>query len=185
MLRPDGRSRSSHLRPWRDGWRHLRFLLLYSPSWLFLLPGLVMLSIGLLGSVLLTLGPRRMGSVVFDINTLLVMALLVIIGFQVIVFAVSTRIFAIRAGLLPESPTLDRLYRYVTLETGLLAGAVLLLLGLAGLGHRRGGLEQRRLRAARSASDDARADPGHGCHGRRCPDDLRQLLPELPRHGSH
>jgi glycosyltransferase involved in cell wall biosynthesis len=133
VLRPDGRSRKPHMRPWRDGWRHLRFMLLYSPGWLFFAPGAAMFVVGVLGSIVLIRGPVHVGGTVFDIHTLLVTAFLTILGYQVIVFAVSTRTFATQAGLLPASPLLMRLYRYVRLETGLVAGGLATLLGLAGL----------------------------------------------------
>lgn len=134
ILRPDGRTRAPHMRPWRDGWRHLRFMLLFSPGWIFMGPGVAMFAIGLVGSALLLRGPLRVGSTVLDIHTLLVMAFLTIVGYQIIVFAVSTRTFATQVGLLPDSPVLSRLYRYVRLETGLLVGGVATLLGLVGLG---------------------------------------------------
>ncbi|MBP7148130.1 MAG: glycosyltransferase family 2 protein [Acidobacteria bacterium] len=131
-LSPDGRSRPPHLRSWRDGWRHLRFLLLYSPRWLFLYPGILLTLAGLAVGAWLVPGPRRVGSVTFDVHTLLYAALAVVLGFQSICFAFFTKIFAITEGLLPEDPRLNRLFRYVTLETGLVVGAALILAGLAG-----------------------------------------------------
>ncbi|HUJ71047.1 MAG TPA: glycosyltransferase family 2 protein, partial [Verrucomicrobiae bacterium] len=93
-LSPDGRSRPPHLRSWRDGWRHLRFLLLYSPRWLFLYPGFGVMLVGLLGGLWLLRGPLTVGNVGFDVQTLLYCAAAVIIGFQAVVFAVFTKIFA-------------------------------------------------------------------------------------------
>ena len=133
ILRPDMRTRRPHLNPWRDGWRHLRFMLLYTPAWLFLVPGAAMFVVGVIGSALLLPGPLRIGAAAFDIHTLLLMAFLIIVGYQVIVFAVSTRTFATETGLLPPSPVLSRLYRYVRLETGLLLGGLATLVGLAGV----------------------------------------------------
>lgn len=133
VLRPDGRSRPPHMRPWRDGWRNLRFMLVYTPGWLFMVPGAAMFAIGLVGVVVLARGRLRVGSVAIDIHTLLVMAFLIIVGYQLIVFAVSTRFFATRAGLLPESHLLEKLYPYVTLETGVLIGGVATLLGFIGI----------------------------------------------------
>lgn len=131
-LSPDGRSRPPHLRSWRDGWRHLRFLLMFSPRWLFLYPGmLLMLAGGLAGAWLLP-GPRRAGGVEFDIQTLLYAAMSVVIGFQAVIFAVFTKVFTISEGLIPEDRRMTRAFEYVTLETGLIAGALLLLAGLAG-----------------------------------------------------
>jgi Glycosyl transferase family 2 len=133
VLRPDGRSRGPHMRPWRDGWRNLRFMLVYTPGWLFMVPGTLMLAVGLVGVVVLARGRLQVGSVAIDIHTLLVMAFLVIVGYQLIVFAVSTRFFATRAGFLPDSPLLEKLYPYVTLEMGAVGGAVATLLGLIGI----------------------------------------------------
>ena len=133
ILRPDMRTRRPHLKPWRDGWRHLRFMLLYTPAWLFLVPGAAMFVVGVIGSALLLPGPLRIGAAAFDIHTLLLMAFLIIVGYQVIVFAVSTRTFATETGLLPPSPVLSGLYRYVRLETGLLLGGLATLVGLAGV----------------------------------------------------
>jgi glycosyltransferase involved in cell wall biosynthesis len=128
-LAPDRRDRAPHLRTWRDGWRHLRFLLLYSPRWLFLYPGIALVASGLAVSAWLLPGPRRVGSVVFDVHTLLFGAMAVLIGFQSIVFAAFTKIFAISEGLLPEDARLSRIFRYVTLEAGLAAGVLLILAG--------------------------------------------------------
>jgi len=129
-LVPDGRNRPPHLRTWRDGWRHLRFLLLYSPRWLFLYPGFLFMAIGMIAGAWLLPGPRKVGSVVFDFHTLLYASLSIFLGFQCIAFAVFTKIFAISEGLLPPDPRLNRMFRYVTLEVGLTVGIALVLLGL-------------------------------------------------------
>src|SRR6185312_3774274 len=100
-LSKDGRSHPPHLKTWRDGWRHLRFLLLFSPRWLFLYPGALLMGIGLLIGLSLLPSPRVIGGLVFDIHTLLYAALAIIIGFQAIVFATFTKVFAISEGLLP------------------------------------------------------------------------------------
>ncbi len=128
-LSPDGRDRAPHLRTWRDGWRHLRFLLLYSPRWLFLYPGLALFVLGFVVSALLLPGPRMIGRVGFDVSTLLFAAMAILIGFQSIVFAMFTKVFAISEGLLPEDPRLSWLFRYVTLETGLVVGVLLIFAG--------------------------------------------------------
>ncbi len=128
-LAPDRRDRAPHLRTWRDGWRHLRFLLLYSPRWLFLYPGVVLFVLGAALSAALLPGPRKIGDVVFDVHTLLFGAMAILIGFQSILFATFTKIFAISEGLLPEDPRLSRVFRYVTLETGLITGILLILAG--------------------------------------------------------
>jgi glycosyltransferase involved in cell wall biosynthesis len=130
-LSPDGRSRRPHLRSWRDGWRHLRFLLLYSPRWLFLYPGIVLMLAGGLAMSWLIAGPRSVGGVVFDVHTLVYATLAVTVGYQSIIFAVFTKIFAISEDLLPPDPRLSRLFNYVTLESGVITGA---LMGATGLG---------------------------------------------------
>jgi len=131
-LSPAGRSRPPHLHSWRDGWRHLRFLLLYSPRWLFLYPGQLLMLLGLLIGAWLLPGPKMIGGITFDVHTLLYAALAVIIGFQAIVFAIFTKVFAISEGLLPQDPRLNAVMEYITLEVGLIVGIVLVLLGLAG-----------------------------------------------------
>jgi len=131
VLRPDGRGRPPHLRPWRDGWRHLRFMLLFSPRWLFLYPGLALMLGGLGLGALLVRGPVPLGRLTLDVHTLLFCAAAVLIGFQAVGFAALSKYFTIRAGLrLPEAQFEDRLRR-VTFESGLLAGLVLLALGFA------------------------------------------------------
>ncbi len=133
VLRPDGRSRPPHLRTWRDGWRHLRFMLLFSPRWLFLYPGLALLVVGLGLSALLVAGPLRVGGVRLDIHTMLVAGFLALLGYQLVLFAVFTKMFAIREGFHPPHPALQTLLRYITLEVGLLAGALMALGGLVAL----------------------------------------------------
>jgi hypothetical protein len=131
-LQPDGRGRPPHLRTWRDGWRHLRFMLLYCPRWLFFYPGVLLMLAGVAGCAWLLPGPRTIGGVSFDVHTLLYAFVAVLLGFQLIAFAVFTKIFAVSEGLLPEDPRLNRLFEYITLETGLVAGVVLVALGLGG-----------------------------------------------------
>lgn len=131
-LSPDGRSRPPHLRTWRDGWRHLRFLLLYSPKWLFLIPGLTLMFIGLILFVLIQQGPVQLMNIHFDTNTLLYAGAFVVIGFQAVNFAVFTRIYALQQGFLPKNSTLDKLYNFVTLEAGLIIGVLITLAGLGG-----------------------------------------------------
>jgi glycosyltransferase involved in cell wall biosynthesis len=129
-LSPDGRSRAPHLRTWRDGWRHLRFLLLYSPRWLFLYPGLALMLLGVGLGLWLLPGPRTVGGVTLDVHTLVYAAAFVLLGFQAIAFACFTKIFAISEGLLPADQALDKLFRYITLEVGLAVGVILTLVGL-------------------------------------------------------
>lgn len=131
-LSPDRRSRPPHLRTWRDGWRHLRFMLLYSPRWLFFYPGAALMLLGLLLGLWLLPGPRTLGNITFDVHTLLYSALVFLIGFQAVEFAFFTKIFAITEGLLPEDPRLNKLFRFVTLEFGLALGSIMLIGGLIG-----------------------------------------------------
>jgi glycosyltransferase involved in cell wall biosynthesis len=131
-LNPDGRNRPPHLRTWRDGWRHLRFLLMYSPRWLFLYPGIVLMLVGLAGCVLLLPGRRVFHGIGLDVHTLLYAFVAILLGFQLIAFATFTKVFAITEGLLPEDQRLNRMFRWVTLETGLLVGGLLMLLGVGG-----------------------------------------------------
>lgn len=127
-LDPDGRSRAPHLRPWRDGWRHLRFMLLYSPRWLFLVPGLLLMLLGGIGVVALGRGNVTVGTVNFGVHTMLYAAMTMIVGYQAVIFSLFTKIFAISEGLLPADRRLNQLFRYVTLESGLACGFLLLLL---------------------------------------------------------
>ena len=132
-LAPDGRSRPPHLRSWRDGWRHLRFLLLYSPRWLFLYPGLFLMLVGCFLIIWLLPGPRSVGFAVLDVHTMLCGAAMVLIGFQSVSFAVLGKVFAMTSGLMPWSPNLRRIFDWITLETGLVCGGLLALGGVAGL----------------------------------------------------
>jgi glycosyltransferase involved in cell wall biosynthesis len=130
-LKKDGRSRPPHLRSWRDGWRHLRFLLLFSPRWLFFLPGLALLTIGLIAGAVIEAGPLSIGSVTFDVGTLVAASAMVVIGFQGVLFWLFTRVYAGAEGFLPEEPKIQTLLGRLSLERGLLLG---LAIGLAGLG---------------------------------------------------
>jgi hypothetical protein len=130
-LSPDGRSGPPHLRTWRDGWRTLRFFLLYSPRWLFLYPGMALMLLGVILGAWLLPGPRIVAGVAFDVHTLLYSAVFVLLGFQAIAFAVFTKMFAVLEGLHPPDPALDRAFQYITLEVGLLVGGLLIMAGLA------------------------------------------------------
>ena len=138
-LSPDGRSRPPHLRSWRDGWRHLRFLLLYSPRWLFFYPGLIALAVGVTLSIALLPGPLvlHFGATTrtLDVDTLTYALGLVLIGTHITVFAVSAKVFGTLEGFLPPNPRMERLFKFVTLETGLLLGCVLLFIGAGTLGY--------------------------------------------------
>jgi glycosyltransferase involved in cell wall biosynthesis len=132
-LAKDGRSRPPHLHTWRDGWRHLRFLLLFSPRWLFFLPGLVLLIAGLAIGVIVGPHPFRVGSVTFDVDTLVAASAMVVIGFQSVLFWLFTQVYAGSEGFLPEEPKVQRLLEKLSLERGLLLGVAIGLAGLAGL----------------------------------------------------
>ena len=128
-LRPDGRSRPPHLRPYRDGWRHLRFMLLFSPNWLFLFPGLVLMSTGgIIGGMLLT-GPIYLSEIRLGIHTLIYCAAAIEIGFQAILFSTLSRAYATQEGLLPTN-RISRFERLFTLERGILLGFTLNVIGL-------------------------------------------------------
>ncbi len=137
-LAKDGRDRPPHLRTWRDGWRHLRFLLCYSPRWAFLYPGFVCGLIGLLLMALVLPGPLTFGGagagggVVFDIHTLVYGGGLVLVGAQGVFFAVLSKTYAIVAGLQPLRPEATRLFQRITLEHGVIVGILLVLAGIAG-----------------------------------------------------
>jgi glycosyltransferase involved in cell wall biosynthesis len=132
-LSKDGRSRPPHLRTWRDGWRHLRFLLIYSPRWLFLYPGLFLMLIGLILMLLIIPGPMGIFQhVYFDTNTLLYAGAFVIVGYQAISFGVFTRTYAVQAGFLPQKDSLTRAFDVITVESGLIVGVLIFLTGIAG-----------------------------------------------------
>ena len=129
-LHPDGRtSHPPHLKTYRDGWRTLRFFLIYSPRWLFYLPGILLGLLGLAGYALAMPGVTIEG-VTFDAHTLLFASLAILCGYQSILFAIFSKTFAISEGLLPENPRMTRFFQVVTLERGLLLGSGSLLFGL-------------------------------------------------------
>lgn len=132
-LSPDGRSRPPHLRSWRDGWRHLRFLLLFSPRSLFFYPGISLFTAGLVVTAWLLPGPRQIAGIHFDIHTLLYSSTAMVIGVQAVLFWVFAKIYGQRERIVPPDPAFDSALQAVTLERGLVAGALLLLLGF-GLG---------------------------------------------------
>ncbi len=128
-LWPDGRKgRQPHLRTFRDGWRHLRFFLLFSPRWLFLWPGLILGVLGLTGYAI-SMPQVRLGGIEFDVHTMLFASLALISGFQSVLFGLLTKIFAVTNGMLPWDARLDRVFAVFTLERGLLGGATLTLAG--------------------------------------------------------
>ncbi|MFB4313082.1 glycosyltransferase family 2 protein [Actinomadura sp. 21ATH] len=132
-LSPDGRTRAPHLNTWRDGWRHLRFLLLYSPRWLFLIPGLAFMTLGLIAGIALSFGPVRVGEIAFDVDTLVGAGAAMVIGFQAALFALLTKVYAMQEGFLPHDRRVQKILGWWSLERGLVLGGLLAIAGLAGL----------------------------------------------------
>ena len=178
VLHPDGRGRPAHLRSFRDGWRHLRFLLLLCPLWLYLIPSALLLGIGLGLMFWLTPGPRQVGGVILDVHTMLFGALCVILGFQTMWLWAYAKTYGWTSGLLPELTSPRRLFHYLSLEKGVLAGASLLFTGL--------GLNlwlvyqwcSPQSRPARRSGDVAFRPVGPDDHGYRRANDLWQFLSE-------
>jgi hypothetical protein len=124
-LSPDGRTRKPHLRTWRDGWRSLRFLLLYSPNWLFFYPGVALITIGAVGMGWRLAHPGR-------VDSLILLGVVIVVGAQSALFAVLAKVFGVTEGLLPPDRRMLRWFRYLTLERGLLIGGAAVLTGLGG-----------------------------------------------------
>lgn len=129
-LSPDGREHPPHLRSFQDGWRHLRFLLIYSPRWLFFYPGLLLLSFGSIASFFLFIGPVNTSLRLFDFHSFILAGTILILGLNMLAFALITRVFAYNFGLLPNRPTLFSLFRYFKLETGLAVGFAIITIGV-------------------------------------------------------
>lgn len=129
-LSPDGRSHRPHLRSWRDGWRHLRFLLLFSPRWLFLYPGIGLMLLGFMSMAWLLPAPRMVGAITLDIHTLFYASLAVVVGFHSVLFYLFARLYGMQEGLVPSDQRFLRMTSALTLEAGLLAGVALLLVGV-------------------------------------------------------
>ena len=131
-LAKDGRGRPPHLNSWRDGWRHLRFLLLYCPRWLFIYPGLASFALGLALFAWLLPGARQLGGVEFDVHTLLWGAGFILLGVQALSFGVFSKLFAISEGLVPPDPPLQSRLEKLPLEVGILSGLLFVALGIGG-----------------------------------------------------
>ena len=129
-LSPDGRDRPPHLRSFRDGWRHLRFLLIYSPRWLFFYPGLILAIIGLLFSIILSAGPVHFPFRLVDFHSFIVAGTLVILGLNILAFYAITHIYAFYTGLLPKPPSFYPWFKYLNLEKGLFLGALCFCIGV-------------------------------------------------------
>ena len=131
-LKKDGRSRPPHLRSWRDGWRHLRFLLIFSPRWLFLIPGIVAMAVGLLGSLFLAIGPIKLGTIGLDVSSQVYLMALAVVGYQGLLFAILTKIYAQHEGFnIPRSRNFERLEKRLSLESLALLGIIFFIVGLA------------------------------------------------------
>ena len=128
-LKPDGRDRPPHLRSWRDGWRHLRFLLLFSPTWLFLYPGAFRLTLGMALQLALYAGDINLGRIFLGVHTVLYAGAMSMVGLQMCLFAIFGKVFAVQQGLLPKSARLERLLGRFTLERGLILGLVVFCIG--------------------------------------------------------
>jgi hypothetical protein len=135
VLSPDGRSRPPHLRSFRDGWRHLRFLMLLAPKWALMIPGGLLGLTGLVLMVLLWVGPLHMGHTVLDVHTMLLSSMLVIVGYQAVTIGFAARIFALQQEIGPPSRALRWGFRVLNLERGLIAGAAAVVAGLALIGY--------------------------------------------------
>ena len=129
-LSPDGRGRPPHLRRWRDGWRSLRFFLVFSPRSLFLYPGFGLFALGCLATAWLLPRPRLVGGVGFDVHSLLYASLAIVVGFQSMTFWIFAKVYGMRERIVPPDPWFRWLMSVVTLEAGLIVGAFLLLGGL-------------------------------------------------------
>jgi hypothetical protein len=134
-LDKDGRSRPPHLRTWRDGWRHLRFLLMYSPRWLFFYPGALIFLIGTAGMVWLLPSAQTVGLVTFDVHTLLLSGVAMMFGFNILMFSVLSMHSSVCNGLLPPNPSMQRGMRIFTLERLLVIGLLVAGYGLWGIIH--------------------------------------------------
>lgn len=128
-LSKDGRSRPPHLRPWKDGWRHLRFMLIFSPRWLFIYPGAMLVLLGLISYIALLTGPIKVGRLNFDIHTLLYAETVIIIGIIACCFGIIIRLFGIREGLLPINALMKKIQKKPILETGCLISILLVIIG--------------------------------------------------------
>jgi glycosyltransferase involved in cell wall biosynthesis len=133
-LHPDGRSGTPHLRTWRDGWRHLRFMLCLSPRWTLFAPGLALAAVGAVALMALWLSPQQLGSVRFGVHSMLAASLAVLVGYQAMTTALAARLYAVEEEIGPPAEWLDRAVRAFSLERGLLAGVALAGVGLAFIG---------------------------------------------------
>lgn len=132
-LSPDGRSKKPHLRTWRDGWRHLRFMLIYAPNWLFLYPGILLMLGGLLFGARLLIGPLFLGEIGLDVHSLIISQIGIIVGFQSVNFFIFSKTLAVKQGFLPITNRMRKLFTIFNLERGLSIGGILIFLGFVGI----------------------------------------------------
>ena len=130
-LKKDGRSRPPHLKSFSDGWRHLKFLLLYSPKWLFLIPGLILVLIGLFGNVAFMFDNIHIGSVVLGVHSRLYLGAMVVVGLQMIIFALFAKVYAVNSGMHPKKDKIGELLKKITLEKVLILGVIFTIVGIA------------------------------------------------------
>ena len=129
-LKKDGRSHPPHLRSWSDGWRHLKFLLMYSPKWLFMIPGTILTAIGLLGTIVLSFTPVSIGNVTFDVQTLFYFVAMLIVGIQILFFALYAKIYGMNNKMLPAKTNFDKKLLTFKFETILKLGVVMFIVGI-------------------------------------------------------
>lgn len=130
-LKKDGRDRPPHLRSWSDGWRHLTFLLMHSPNWLFLFPGILLFLVGIIGGLFIITAPRTIHGIQFDINTLIYAAVSTIVGFQLILYFIFTKKYAVKTNFIPTTK-IDNFLIKITVNKGIFIGALLLVIGIIG-----------------------------------------------------
>jgi hypothetical protein len=131
-LKKDGRTRPPHLKPFRDGWRHLRLIFLFSPRWLFLYPGICAVVFGTAICLRIFINTWSIGPFNLDLNSMLYAGALILVGVQSVFFAVFSKIFSVQTKLLPPDPKLNQLFKFIKLETGLILGGLLFIIGALG-----------------------------------------------------
>ncbi|MCP9950318.1 glycosyltransferase family 2 protein [Actinomadura madurae] len=181
-LSPDGRTRAPHLNTWRDGWRHLRFLMLYSPRWLFLIPGLVFMTLGLVAGIALSTGPVTVGEIAFDVDTLVGASAALVIGFQAVLFALLTKVYAMQEGFLPHDSRVQKIIDWWSLERGLLLGGLLAVARPRRPRRVAAALAGEQLRRARPAALPAHRRPRRDRARDELPGHLRLAVRQHPRH---
>ena len=129
-LKKDGRSRPPHLKSFSDGWRHLKFLLLYSPKWLFLIPGLILMIIGLVGAIATEFTAVHVGSAVLGVHSILYFGAMVVVGLQMIIFSIFAKVYAVNSGMHPKQEKTSKILSKITLEKVLIIGVLLILVGV-------------------------------------------------------